>query len=200
MKKRSLPNEFRTLGRALENYDLNDGFSYALADDFLQRMFAEPGTLARARTELEQALNDPQTPWPALLVNDHYQAGDELEPSEAKEQVLNLLWDALYPELPPRVDPDGYRVLEVSEGGVSRTVVERSADNAEVALIKQIGREATTLTVEYRLLDTGLLPAVLRKHLRKGVCSLLAGSPMLEGVQALECINTEQRSRVRLPC
>lgn len=195
---RAPSSEFPTLERAIGLYDFSFGFSYALADRFLIEMLAEPGKLTLARLELEAALNNPQTPWPALLVNSSYEAGDELEPTEAKEQVLNLLWDALYPELPPRVDPDAYRVLEVSEGGVSRTVVERSSDNAEVALIEQIARDAAALTVEYELLDPGLLPAVLRKHLRKGVCSLLTGSPMLEGVQDIECINTKQGSRVRL--
>lgn len=199
MRDLPAPSEFPTLVRAIGIYDFSFGFSYALADRFLIEMLEEPGKLTLARVELEAALNNPQTPWPVLLVNDRYQAGDELEPTEAKEQVLNLLWDALYPELPPRVDPDGYQVLQVSEGGSKRLVVERSSDNAEVALIEQIGRAAAVLTVEYELLDTGLLPAVLRKHLRKGVCSFLKGSPLLEGVQAIECINIKQKSRVRLP-
>lgn len=189
---------FPILARTIGVYDSSLGFSYALADRFLLGILAEPQKLVRAKAELDEALKNPETPWPALLVNDSYEAADELEPAAAKEQVLNLLWDALYPELPPRL-PNSYHVIELSEGGDARIVVERASDDVEVARVLRIARQGETLVVDYELIDTGLLPAVLRKHLRDGMCTLLAGSAMLESARKIECVNIKQGTRAVLP-
>lgn len=147
MKMPAAPPNYPDLVRALESFDSSPGFSAAEADNWLQRVLAEPGCLDRTRGELELALADPDTPWPLLLVNERYEAGDELEPEQAKAEVLRLLWDSLHAELPPLPGGRSLRMYEVSEAGKIEIMVEDSSNGEPVTRISRLTRAETTLVV-----------------------------------------------------
>ena len=195
-----MPHTFPTLERALAWYSTDTGFSLQHSDGIVQRMLNEPGTLNAMRVELDNAIKSDGTPWPELLTNDRYEIEDLLPADAAKEVVLDLLWDALYPELPPRgAPPDASRVYEVRQGTEVGLYLEEVPTGKQEARISSIVREGEKLVVQYEPLAARPLPATLRKHLREGVQAFLAGSDKLDGAQVIECVETTRGSRVSLP-
>lgn len=195
-----MPHPFPTLERALAWYSTDTGFSFAHSDEIVQRMLQEPGVLNAMRVELDRALKSEDAPWPELLTNDRYEVEDLLPPESAKEVVLDLLWDALYPERPARgARPDSFRVYEVRRGEEVSLCLEEVPTGKEEARVCALEREGERLVVHYEPSGARPLPATLRKHLREGVQSFLAGSDRLDGARFIECVDTARGSRVSLP-
>lgn len=194
-----MPVSFPTLERALAHYDTSLAFSNEAADSFVQRMLSEPGVRARAKAELSQALNDGSTPWPELLTNDRYEVDDRMPAEDAKKLVLDLLWDAIYPELPPRTTAEPYRVYVSNDRDAMDMSLEEIASGRALARIVRLNRDGDKLVVEYAQLGSPPLPATLRKYLREGLRQLLQGQEILAGIRTIEFIETERKTSVILP-
>jgi len=194
-----MPVSFPTLERALIHYDTSLAFSNETADWFVQRMLSEPGARDRAKAELSQALNDGSTPWPELLTNGRYEVDDRMPAAEAKELILDLLWDAIYPELQPRTTAEPCRVYASNDGDETDISLEEIASGRTLARIVRLNREGDKLVVEYAQLGSPPHPATLRKYLRDALRQLLQGQEILADIRTIEFIETERKTRVILP-
>ena len=127
---------------------------------------APDGVLQLARAELEAAQRDLDSQWPSLVANDQYEIDDPPPPEQAKELVLDLLWDTYYPGLPARRGDADYQAFDVNEGPERWGMLEQRSTGQKVALIRNLTRDGDQLKVRYDALDAKLHPAALRKHLR----------------------------------
>jgi hypothetical protein len=123
-----------------------------------------------------------------------HEVDDRLPPEEAKDVVLDLLWDAIYPELQPRTSAEPYRVYSSNSGEKTDMSLEEIGSRRELARILRLSRDGDKLVVEYAQLGSRPLPATLRKYLREALRQLLKGDPILSGVRTMEFIETERKS------
>lgn len=189
------------LERALALFATDAGFSLALSDRLLQRLLAEPGATQKLRRELQDATHDPQAPWSALLSNDRYEVTDVQDPLQARDAVLDLLWDALYPELPPRgADLSVYEACRVAESKDSGPYLLRDTQTGKsLAGMSLIARRGGTLYVEYEPLADYPMPATMRKLVRSVIPSLASSEAEYEGACEIDLVDTKHGVRVVLP-
>jgi hypothetical protein len=204
-----MTSSFPAIRMALALFAEND---WAAADRLLHRVLEQPGKRDALRRELDLAQGNPATDWGELVSNESYELTDADDPA-ARELVLTCLWDALYPDQPPRnIDTSTYRIYvhdtDSKDRGFAADVnvgiqldgrLEDIRESKPLANVSRIQRIGDVLEITFEPVGPHPFPSTLRKLLRAALFELLRGSPGLSGATKIEFHDTTTQVRSHLP-
>ncbi|MCP3958862.1 MAG: hypothetical protein GY719_13495 [bacterium] len=94
--------EYSTVRNALEMFSVQLGLDDNAACNMVRRSLKNPAWRLSLETELRRLVADAAAPWADLVANDVYEIDEPETDDEARQVVIDALWQVVFPdERPP---------------------------------------------------------------------------------------------------
>lgn len=94
-------NSYPKVRKALEMFSIQLGLDLESAREMLRRSLENPIWKEQLERELLSLVEDAKAPWIELLINQAYEVEEPDTQEDAKEIVLEILWEEVFSEPPP---------------------------------------------------------------------------------------------------